>query len=172
MNLMGNKAPVIPWLFEFQKVDGWHEVRDRDKLAKWLKSDGKTLGDPAKLPWCGDAMDTALALALPGEPRPGKLGENPYWALNWSLLGVATEPVYGAIAAFKRTGGGHVGVLVGESADSYRVYGGNQSDKVGLTWVLKSQLRAARWPMSYKNPKIALPRLKRDGSPAGSGDLQ
>lgn len=176
MDLNRNRQPfrpqIIPWIVEMEKVLGLHEVRDRAKLAAWLKSDGKTLGDPSKLPWCGDAMDTALALALPQEPRPGDLGKNPYWALNWQYLGKETRPVYGAIGVFKRTSGGHVGILIGEDATSYRVLGGNQSDSVSRTWVRKDQFVGARWPAGMRNPLTPLPRLKRDGSLASDAALQ
>lgn len=151
----------LPWITEFEKVLGLHEVRDHDKLAKWLRSDGKTLGDPAKLPWCGDAADTALYLALPNEPRPGDLGRNPYWALNWSYLGVSCMPLYGAFAAFKRPTGGHIGVLVGQDSDNYLVLGGNQGDSISRTWISKDRCKAIRWPSTYPNPKIPLPVLKR-----------
>lgn len=59
-----------PWYEELLRRKGLHEVRDRSKLMAWLRSDGKTLGDPAKLPWCGDAIQTCLALTLPDEPQP------------------------------------------------------------------------------------------------------
>jgi hypothetical protein len=115
------KLPDLPWVREMQAVHGLHEVRDRAKLAAWLRSDGKTLGDPSKLPWCGDAIDTAIARALPNEPRPDDLGKNPYWALNWLFLGVKTSPVYGAIGAFKRPGGGHVGILMAQDKGAFLV---------------------------------------------------
>jgi uncharacterized protein (TIGR02594 family) len=155
---------AIPWITEFEKVMGWHEVRDHDRLAKWLRSDGVTLGDPAKLPWCGDAVDTALHLALPNEPRPGDLGKNPYWALNWMYLGSECRPCFGAIAAFKRPSGGHVGILVGQSATEYRVLGGNQSDAIGYTWIAKTRCEAVRWPSTFKNPNTPLSLMRRDGA--------
>ena len=155
----------IPWITEFEKVLGWHEVRDHDKLAKWLRSDGKTLGDPATLPWCGDAADTALALALPGEPRPGDLGKNPYWALNWSWLGKEVKPCFGAIVAFKRPSGGHVGFMVGQTKDAYLVLGGNQGDSVSRVLIAKDRARAVRWPSTYANPNIALPMVDAKGVP-------
>ena len=147
----------IPWITEYEKVYGWHEVRNHDSLAKWLRSDGKTLGDPAKLPWCGDAADTALHLALPNEPRPGDLGKNPYWALNWMYLGVACAPCYGAFAAFKRPEGGHIGVLVGQTATHYQVLGGNQGDSISTVLIDKTRCKATRWPSTFANPRIKLP---------------
>ena len=158
----------IPWLTELQAVLGWHEVRDRVRLSAWLKSDGKTLGDPGKLPWCGDAVDTALFLALPDELRPGALGENPYWALNWALLGVPCLEFYGGIGVFKRkttagTTAGHVGILLGHSDTHYRVLGGNSGDAVASIWSAKTKCVAIRWPKTFSNPKIALPHSKVTG---------
>ncbi|MFC5067996.1 peptidoglycan-binding domain-containing protein [Flaviflagellibacter deserti] len=43
----------IPWFEEAKRKQGLHEIRDKAKLAACLKSDGATLGDPSKLPWCG-----------------------------------------------------------------------------------------------------------------------
>ncbi len=159
---------AIPWITELKHVIGLHETRDNAKLSKWLRSDGKTLGNPGVLPWCGDAIDTALHLALPQEPRPGDLGKNPYWALNWLFLGVACRPCFGAIAAFKRPGGGHVGVLVGQTKTEYQVFGGNQGDAIGYTWIAKARCVGTRWPSSFANPNMALKLMARDGALSGN----
>ena len=150
----------LPWMVEAKKVLGLHETRDRAVLAKWLKSDGKTLGDPSKLPWCGDFVDTAIKLALPDEPRPGKLGENPYWALNWLLFGKACNPAYGAVVAFERPGGGHVGFLVGQDEKRFYVLGGNQGDTVSVTPIDRGRARGYRWPTTYKGRPGDLPQMK------------
>jgi uncharacterized protein (TIGR02594 family) len=147
-------------MVEAKKVLGLHETRDRAVLAKWLKSDGKTLGDPSKLPWCGDFVDTAIELALPDEPRPGKLGENPYWALNWLLFGKACNPAYGAVVAFERPGGGHVGFLVGQDEKRFYVLGGNQGDTVSVTPIDRGRARGYRWPTTYKGRPGDLPQMK------------
>lgn len=156
----------FPWISEAEKVIGLHEVRDLAKLSSWLKSDGATLGNPSKMPWCGDFVDTALWRALPKEPRPKALGVNPYWALNWGLLGEATAPVYGAVVTFKRPSGGHVGFLVGISEDRqfYLVLGGNQGNTVSRTWIALSRAQATRWPATYANPKTPLPVVKKTGA--------
>ena len=143
-----------PWVEEFRKVFGLHEIRDNEALKAWLISDGKTLGNPKMLPWCGDAMATAICRSLPDEKFTGALAENPYWALNWALFGDAIEPCFGAVGVFKRAGGGHVGVLVSQSKDTYHVLGGNQGDSVSLTSVPKSSFVAARWPKTYERPLI------------------
>lgn len=156
----------LPWVDEGQKVHGLHEVRDNAALSKWLKSDGAALGNPSKMPWCGDFVDTALERAIPDEPRPGALRINPYWALNWGLLGVDTKPVYGAVVTFKRNGGGHVGFLVGISDDGkfYLVLGGNQSNRVSRAWIAVSRAQATRWPSTYANPMTKLPVFKKTGA--------
>lgn len=154
------------WIIEAEKVIGLHEVRDIKALSAWLKSDGVTLGNPSKMPWCGDFVDTALERALPKEPRPGALGINPYWALNWGLLGVASPLCFGAIVTFKRPSGGHVGFLVGISEDGqfYLVLGGNQGNTVSRTWIAKARCQAVRWPSTYPNPKTPLPVVKKTGA--------
>lgn len=155
----------LPWIAAGEAVHGLHEVRDNAKLSAWLRSDGAFLGDPAKMPWCGDFVDTAINKGLPQEPRTKQLKLNPYWALNWNEFGVPSGEWYGAIATFKRPGGGHVGFLVGESSDRlyYLVLGGNQSNRVSRTWIAKNRMQRLRWPSTYANPKRALPVYEKKG---------
>lgn len=161
-------APVVegelPWMIEARRVLGRHEVRDNGWLRKWLRSDGKTLGDPAKLPWCGDFVETCIRLALPSEPFPGALGENPYWARNWVFLGDQIQPAYGCVLVFGRQGGGHVGFAVGEDDSAFHVLGGNQSNAVTIARIAKTRLLGARWPATFpRPPKISLPRMGAAG---------
>jgi uncharacterized protein (TIGR02594 family) len=150
----------LPWVAEMQSVLGLHESRDKARLQAWLKSDRKTLGDPTALPWCGDAMETAMKNGLPSEPFPGALGQNPYWARNWALLGREVPPTYGAIGVFERgPTSGHVGILVGEDATCFHVLGGNQGDSVSVTRILRTRLLAARWPSTWASQPKLLPRL-------------
>lgn len=146
-----SENPEPPWLVEIGKVFGLHEERDNAELSAWLKSDGSTLGDPAKLPWCGDAAITALELALPNEPLPENIESNPYWARNFANYGVRCSMVYGAVASFTRGSGGHVGFAVGYDPKRYRyrVRGGNQSDMVKDSWLAADRLLDLRWPTSW-----------------------
>lgn len=143
-------APKDPvWLAEARRKMGLHEARDRSVLMAWLRSDGRTLGDPAKLPWCGDFVETCIALTLPAEP----MVVNPYYALNWLKFGLEIgEASPGAILVFFRDGGGHVGFAIGERADAYRVLGGNQSNAVTEAWIAKSRLKGIRWPRTAPLP--------------------
>lgn len=169
--LMAGAVTDLPWMAEAKRVLNRHEGRDNGWLKSWLKSDGKTLGDPAKLPWCGDFVETCIRLALPGEPFTGALGENPYWARNWLGLGVATPPTYGAVLVFERgPSSGHVGFAVGQDASSYFVLGGNQSDSVTVARIAKTRLLGARWPATFARP--AMPRLAQmvSGGPLSTNE--
>ena len=148
----------LPWVTEIKAVYGLQEVRDKVRLQAWLKSDGKTLGDPTALPWCGDAVETAVKLALPNEPFVGALATNPYFARNWATFGFAGIG-YGAIGVFERgPTSGHVGFLVGEDDTCFHVLGGNQSDSVCVTRIVKGRLIASRWPITWLEQPKPLPR--------------
>ncbi len=151
-------ASDLPWIREARAVIGLREDGDdKAELAAWLRSDGATLGDPSRLPWCGDFVATALRLALLGEPLP----KNPYWALNWRQFGRYTRPTFGAVASITREGGGHVAFLVGEDAGRYYLLGGNQANRVSVVPTDKRRFSpdSFRWPMSAPERPIWLPQL-------------
>ncbi|WYK05497.1 TIGR02594 family protein [Cereibacter sphaeroides f. sp. denitrificans] len=161
-------APAdLPWMIEARSVFGLHETRDKARLSAWLKGGGKYLGDPSALPWCGDFAETCIARALPDEPFPGALGENPFWARNWTLFGKPVKPTYGAILPFSRDGGGHVAFAVGEDTDSFFVLGGNQGNSVSIVRIHKSRLidGLARWPTTFPHAHKPLPRMSAAGIP-------
>lgn len=150
-----------PWVTELNRMVGLRE--SNPKLKIWLKSDGKTVGDPAKIPWCGDAIQTPFLLTLPNEPMP----ENPYWALNWNKFGVPLDDFYlGAICTLKRTGGGHVFQVLGHSKTHIYGLGGNQSDSVSVAKFDKQRWRdggsAIRWPRTYPLPTNRLKHTTMD----------
>lgn len=163
-----------PWVNELGRHMHWHEITDNAKLSAWLRSDGAALGDPSKLPWCGDAMQTAIRLTLPDEPFPGPLGENPYWARNWVHLGVETKLALGAMVVLTRRGGGHIGTAVGydPKLKRIRLRGGNQGNSINDTWVdekrvlgKKVAMRAEgyRKPITYKGDLPRIPIMNSDG---------
>lgn len=148
----------FPWMQVALRKKGLREDADNKALRQFLKSDGKTLGDPAKLPWCGDFGETCIALALPKE----KLPINPYLARNWLKFGTSVEPCYGAIMVFKRGGkdngtSGHVCFYYAEDATHFHVLGGNQSNTVSVTRIAKGRLLGARMPLTggpYRRMKV------------------
>lgn len=77
-------------------------------------------------------------------------------AKSFLNFGVAVkEPVLGDVLVFTRTGGGHVGMYVGEDKDCYHVVGGNQSNQFNVTRIAKNRLSGARRPKYNVMPKSA-----------------
>lgn len=137
------QAQFIPWYDLGLTKKGLTEIKDKAALAKFLKSDGATLGDPSKLPWCGDFCETCIGLTLPEEP----MIVNPYFARNWLRFGVSCKPTLGCVLVFSRgPTSGHVGFYAGEDATYFSVLGGNQSNSISISRVAKNRLLGARWP--------------------------
>lgn len=138
---------LMPWMSLALRKRGLHEKQDNTDLRKFLKSDGKTLGDPAELPWCGDFVETCIAVTMTNAVLPA----NPYLARNWLKFGQTVDPCFGSILVFwrgKRSGfSGHVGFYYSEDADTYHVLGGNQGNKVSVTSLKKNRLLGARLPL-------------------------
>lgn len=147
-----------PWYTLALSKKGLHE--DGAAIPAFLRSDGKTVGDPSELPWCGDFVQTCLALTLPHEPMPA----NPYLARNWLKFGVECEPQLGAVLVYWRGSkdgiSGHVAFCAGESAKAFYNLGGNQSDRVTIAPLDKGRLLGARWPKTVPLPgKLIMPEL-------------
>jgi uncharacterized protein (TIGR02594 family) len=154
------KPQELPWITAGMAVMGLHERRDKDRLSAWLRG-GKYLGDPTALPWCGDFVETAIVNSLPGETFPGAVGENPFFARNWTSFGVATAPTYGAVAVFERgPNSGHVGFFMGQNGGDFIVLGGNQGDSVSMVPIAKARLLTAQWPSTFPARPINLPQTK------------
>lgn len=153
-----------PWMSELYRRRGIHEKRDNAVLTSFLKI-GKFLGDPAKLPWCGDAIETAIIKTLPKETVPN----NPFWAQAWKDWGVECGPIPGAIGVIRwNARSGHVGIVANYDRQRGRVLllGGNQSDSINLTWFGYDKFIAFRWPKSF--PMKAYPALSASGAPIGN----
>lgn len=151
---VGNGRP--PWYDEALRRVGLHETADNTALRRYLKSDGATLGDPSKLPWCGDFVETVIALTLPGEP----MVTNPYWARNWLKFGINCDKrvALGAVAVFERLGGGgHVGFVAGHDREYLHILGGNQSNRVSIAKLAKSRCLGLRWPRTFEPIGPVLP---------------
>lgn len=117
-----------------------------------------------EVPWCGLYMSVVAKRA--GYAPPSE----PLWALNWSKFGHAVErshAMLGDILTFKRNGGGHVTMYVGEDAGAYHCLGGNQSDKVCITRIAKGRLHSVARPIF----KVAQPPNIRKIRLAASGTI-
>ncbi|MCO5730065.1 peptidoglycan-binding protein [Rhizobium sp. SSA_523] len=152
LNLDAKEVHVTPpWILEGLRKKGLHEKTNNKELRAYLASDGHALGDPAKLPWCGDFMETIIALTLPREP----MVVNPYWAANWLKFGVPVqrdEYYLGAIGVKARPGGNHVFTLVGHDKTAVHALGGNQSNSISIVKIRKSDITAMRFPATYQFP--------------------
>lgn len=112
------------------KIIGWLQ-----RLKSWVKDD--------ETPWCGTFCAAVMQEA--GLPYPAMFLRARAWSDYGSNLRT-THLAPGAILVFSRQGGGHVGFYVGEDATAYHVLGGNQSNMVNVTRILKNRCIATRWP--------------------------
>jgi uncharacterized protein (TIGR02594 family) len=92
-----------------------------------------------EIPWCGLFIGYCCHMA------GLEVINKPLWALSWSNWGnEVTEAMLGDVLTFKRNGGGHVGIYVGEDDTHYHVLGGNQGNSVSVSRIAKSRLYKAR----------------------------
>jgi uncharacterized protein (TIGR02594 family) len=139
---------LLPWFEEAKHLMGTKEILgpgNSPVIMDWAEDlDIQYKGDD--VPWCGLFVAHGIGATLPQEVLPG----NPLGARQWEKFGEDTTPRLGAVMVFWRkslaSGLGHVGMYVGEDDTAYQILGGNQSDKVSLTWLSKDRFRKARWP--------------------------
>jgi uncharacterized protein (TIGR02594 family) len=94
-----------------------------------------------EIPWCG------LVQAVICKRSDKPIVKDPLWALNWAKWeDEVQEPMLGDTCTFKRPGGGHVGLYVGEDKTAYHILGGNQSNAYNIARIEKVRLFKARRP--------------------------
>ena len=130
-------------LVEAVKLLGTKEVVGKvhnPVILGWAKEVGLSKVYTAdEIPWCG------LAIAYACHQAGVEVVDKPLWALSWANYGTkVSEPMLGDILTFKRDGGGHVGIYVGEDKDCYHVLGGNQGNAMSVSRIVKSRLYQAR----------------------------
>lgn len=132
------------WLSAAREDVGLREVRGAPtapKIAGWLKSLRAWWTDD-ETPWCGTACAAWMVAA--GIQPPGAWYRAKAWA-DWGQP--LARPVDGCVAVFARAGGGHVGLVVGETAGGrLLVLGGNQGDAVSVAAFPRERVVAYRWP--------------------------
>ena len=99
-----------------------------------------------EIAWCGLFMAIVCKRAgLEANITP----KDALWALNWNKFGTKQSvAMFGDVLTFKRNGGGHVGIYVGEDDVCYHVLGGNQSNMVNITRIEKKRcagIRRTNW---------------------------
>lgn len=137
---------------EFLKIYGITEepgAADNPLILEWAKETG--LGRDYKhdaVAWCG------LTMAIIAKRAGKELPPNPLWALNWALFGnkVTDGAKLGDVLVFKRAGGGHVALYIGEDDECYHCGGGNQSDTTSIIRKPKNRVYAIRRPVYKDQP--------------------
>lgn len=168
----------LPWMAFAEGELGQKEVPgsgDNPRILEYRKIAGIDLdGDDGDVPWCKVFVNAAfkwcgipiapnaMALSIKGDPDFVKLD----------------GPAYGAVVAFWRgkpkSGTGHIGFYLGESANGSRIYvlGGNQGDQVKKAFFPASSisfgLTGYYWPKSIPLPETGKVIVKDDGSPVAS----
>ena len=101
----------LKWLIEARKHVGLAEIPGKQHnpvIVNWLAALGAWWNDD-ETPWCGTFVAHCLRTAGRGLPK--------HWYRAREYEGYGTKlkrPAYGCIAVLTRTGGGHVGFVVGE----------------------------------------------------------
>ena len=128
---VGNNPKILGWADEVGATPGMQWIAD------FYKAD--------QTPWCGLFMGVVAKRA--GLEIQQDLLAARGW-LDWGF-GVA-QPMLGDVLVFWRGNpqgqSGHVGIYVGEDAETYHVLGGNQSDAVNIMRLDRGRLLAARKP--------------------------
>lgn len=156
-SLIGTKE--VPGAANNPKIMGWGNALGAKILGI------KYLGD--NVPWCG--LFAAWCIQQAGFTPPKIAIRAKEWAKFGTAIPLDSKSIpYGAIVVFTRSGGGHVGFVVGVHADgSLDVLGGNQGDAVNVRKFPRSRATALRWPPNTPVGKAA-PRVS--GGKATTGE--
>lgn len=126
-------------------------IKNNPTLLAWAKEIGLQWDYTAdEIPWCGLFMGACAWEAGWALPKPALR------AKAWLTFGnPAPVPMLGDVLVFGRTGGGHVGMYVGEDATHFHVLGGNQGNQVCIARFPKQSAafpfmgaRRAAWKVS------------------------
>ena len=174
------KLNELPWIEAARRFVGLREDTSPTKHNPQLLSMLERMGSFSKesrawwhddeTPWCGLFVGYCLGIAgrfVVKEWFRARAWESP-------LLTQLDRPAYGCLVTFTRSGGGHVGFVVGrDSRGNLMVLGGNQSNAVSIAPFQKSRVTGYFWPSQYINgqavksvpldARYTLPLLKSDG---------
>lgn len=133
-------------------------------ILAWAKELGIKY-DSDSVPWCG------LLMAVVAKRAKWDVVKSPLWALSWKNFGKKVDKaLLGDVLVFKRNGGGHVGIYVGESTNYYYVLGGNQSDKVNIMRIAKRRCVSINRPPYKLMPATAIAYNYTDSGKVSSNE--
>ena len=154
----------LKWIAEARKYIGLAEIPGKQHnpvIVNWLKTLNAWWAED-ETPWCGTYVAHCLRSAGRGIPKHW------YRAREYENYGTKLQqPAYGCLAVLTRTGGGHVGFVVGEDqAGNILLLGGNQGNKVSIAAFPKSRITAYVWP-SFADGTPSRPAEHRYQLPIG-----
>lgn len=136
---------------ELGQIEVYGDKRHNGRILQYHAAAGLSdVGD--ETPWCSSFVNWCFAQA--GTPGTGKPNARSW--LTWGSHLSTRTPAFGCVAVFMRGTSpwqGHVGFLVGESANEIMLLGGNQAgalSRAGEVCVRpypKSRLLGLRWPV-------------------------
>ena len=134
-------------------------------IMSWAKDLGlEKIYTSDEIAWCGLFMAEVCKRA---GIETNLTSKESLWALNWSKFGTKQNvAMLGDILTFKRNGGGHVGIYVGEDDTCYHILGGNQSNMVCFSRIEKSRLNSIRrtnWKLKQPS-NVRIIKLNSNGA--------
>lgn len=111
-----------------------------------------------EMSWCALFINNMIRIA--GKP-PVDHGGDRYnllrakWLANWGGPVIRGDERLGDVLVFAREGGGHVGLYIAESKDTFHVLGGNQSNSCTISEIAKVRLISCRRYYSVAMPASA-----------------
>lgn len=133
-------------------------------IMGWAKDLGlEKIYTSDEIAWCGLFMAQVCKRA---GVETNLTPKESLWALNWSKFGTKQSvAMLGDILTFKRNGGGHVGMYVGEDDVCYHILGGNQSNMVSIKRIEKIRLNSIRrtnWKLKQPS-NVRIIKVKNNG---------
>lgn len=145
------------WLVEARRYIGEREIKGpkhNPKILQMWKDIKKGGIKDDETPWCAAFVGAVLERVQITSTR----FESAKSYLSWGTK--LDEPVYGCVAVFTRSGGGHVGFVVGRDArGDLMILGGNQNDEVNIRAFSPSRVSSYRWPAGVSDARQPLPTL-------------
>lgn len=149
------------WLVIARRDVGLAETPGRSTtptIRRWLIELGAWWQDD-ETPWCGVAVAAWMRQASIMVPRHW------YRARAWLDWGVPLNlPALGCVVIYARSGGGHVGLLVGQDQRGRLLtLGGNQGNRVSIAPFDRERVLGYRWPLESPPPTHGLPTIHASG---------
>jgi uncharacterized protein (TIGR02594 family) len=156
------------WIVEARKHIEMREVPGKGTaptIARWLR-ELRAWWDDDETPWCG--VFVAACVEAAGFKKP----KNWFRARAWLEFGQRiVTPAVGCIVVFERSGGGHVGFLMGQDEHGrLMVLGGNQANAVTIAPFDRSRVLGYRWPGTNIAPIGFLPFVASNGAKASNNE--